>query len=112
MASEELIDEMDRLFGHECDKRCSECNMCPVINTFNEIKEVIEKQIPRELTSIRKVKQYDGYDMGNCPICGEPLDNSFYENLKYCFVCGQAIKWEQGEEEGVKQVKEIVNQIK
>lgn len=54
----------------------------------------IEKQIPRELTSIRKVKQYDGYDMGYCPVCDEPLDNSFYENLKYCVVCGQAIKWE------------------
>lgn len=58
------------------------------------IKEVLEKQIPKELTHIRKVKEYDGYDMGNCPVCGEPLDNSFYENLKYCFVCGQAIKWE------------------
>ena len=54
---------------------------------------LIGKQIPRGLTSIRKVKQYDGYDMGNCPICGEPLDNSFYENLKYCFVCGQKIDW-------------------
>lgn len=59
-----------------------------------EIKEALEKQIPKELTSIRKVKQYDGYDMGYCPVCDEPLDNSFYENLKYCFVCGQAIKWE------------------
>lgn len=56
--------------------------------------KALEKQIPRELTHIRKVKKYDGYDMGNCPVCGEPLDNSFYENLKYCFVCGQAIKWE------------------
>lgn len=58
------------------------------------ISKALEKQIPRELTNIRKVKEYDGYDMGKCPICGEPLDNSFYKNLKYCFVCGQAIKWE------------------
>lgn len=56
--------------------------------------EALEKQIPKELTNIRKVKEYDGYDMGCCPVCGEPLDNSFYENLKYCFVCGQAINWE------------------
>lgn len=58
-----------------------------------EVRKALEKQIPRELTSIRKVKQYDGYDMENCPICGEPLDNSFYEKLKYCFVCGQRIDW-------------------
>lgn len=57
-------------------------------------EEALEKQMPKELTNIRKVKEYDGYDMGKCPVCGEPLDNSFYENLKYCFVCGQAIKWE------------------
>lgn len=56
-----------------------------------------EKQMPKKLVSIRKIKEFDGYDMGNCPACGEPLDNSFYENLKYCFVCGQAIDW--GEEE-------------
>lgn len=68
-----------------------------VVNSYEDadrIIEALERQIPKELTAIRKIKKYDGYDMGNCPICGEPLDNSFYENLKYCFVCGQAIKWE------------------
>lgn len=65
-------------------------------NTYDmEIKEALEKQVAKKLTNIRKVKEYDGYDMGNCPICGEPLDNSFYENLKYCFVCGQKIDWSE-----------------
>lgn len=61
----------------------------------DRIIESLEKQIPKELVNVRKVKEYDGYDMGDCPICGEPLDNSFYEKIKYCFVCGQAIKWDE-----------------
>lgn len=80
---------------------CEECDLYGTVGTDHcfedacrEAINALEKQIPKELTNIRKVKEYDGYDMGNCPVCGEPLDNSFYENLKYCFVCGQAIKWE------------------
>jgi hypothetical protein len=75
------LDDMDK--HHTC-------------NEYKIIKQSLEKQMPKKLVSIRKIKEFDGYDMGNCPTCGEPLDNSFYENLKYCFVCGQAIDW--GEE--------------
>lgn len=64
---------------------------------YNTAIEALEKQIPKKLVAIRKIKEFDGYDMGNCPICNEPLDNSFYDNLKYCFVCGQKIDWEDGE---------------
>lgn len=85
-----FVDEWDSVIADALSK-----NMKEHASPYDmEIKQALEKQMPKELTSVRKVKQYDGYDMGNCPVCGEPLDNSFYENLKYCFVCGQAIKWE------------------
>lgn len=67
------------------------------INGAN-LKAIVEKQIAKKLISIRKIKRFDGYDMGNCPVCGEALDNSFYENLNYCFVCGQKIDWSDEDE--------------
>lgn len=89
MTEQEAIKEIK----HQVFMNTDNCEMTISKECYKAIIESMEKQIPRELTSIRKVKQYDGYDMGNCPICGESLDNSFYENLKYCFICGQAIKW-------------------
>lgn len=95
MTEQEAIERLIQIL-EECT---SDENAVCYVTDYDEIPlrlaiKSLEKQIPRELTNIRKVKQYDGYDMGNCPICGEPLDNSLYENLKYCFMCGQAIKWE------------------
>lgn len=61
--------------------------------------ESLEKQTPKKLVSLRKFKKFDGYTMGRCPCCNEHLDDSFIENMKYCYICGQAIDWNEEEDE-------------
>lgn len=94
MTVEELIDETDRLFGYECDKRCSECNGCLVKDTFNEIKELLEKQIPKKPFRISGIDTNDNA-MVDCPICkaGNKTSIKIIKHI-YCWKCGQALKWE------------------
>lgn len=94
MEAEDLINELDSLLGYECDKKCSECNGCPIKDTFNEVKRVLEKQIPKKWL----YEQGNEDDIYICPICkerfylnwGTPKDNEY----NYCPSCGQALKWE------------------
>ena len=39
-----------------------------------------------------RIKKYDGNNVGIC-ICGEAIDDSLNEGLKFCPYCGQAIDW-------------------
>ncbi|MBQ2348857.1 MAG: hypothetical protein II388_10910 [Clostridia bacterium] len=48
--------------------------------------EALEKQIPRKV--IRSI-----YNVRFCPICQGSVWQNRYES-KYCFRCGQALKWE------------------
>lgn len=50
-------------------------------NTYLEIKDALEKQIPKE--PIEAQLDY------NCPICGW----EYLTTERYCPECGQALKW-------------------
>lgn len=98
MTAKELIDETDRLFGYECDKKCSECNGCPIKDTFNEVKRALEKQIPKKPIPIDWEQYKDKvinaeYLRGGywCPNCKHMIKSG-----EYCVDCGQKILWSDG----------------
>lgn len=51
--------------------------------------EALEKQMPKEPT-MRTTDFYDGTLEGECPECGQAVDN----DQNCCHKCGQALKWE------------------
>jgi len=58
-----------------------------------EIKEALEKQIPKQVKKIRH-ETILGYSVTvYCPFCGGSVWQNADES-KYCFRCGQAIDWE------------------
>lgn len=56
------------------------------IEALEKALEVLEKQMPRKV--IRSI-----YNVRFCPICQGSVWQNRYES-KYCFRCGQALKWE------------------
>lgn len=63
--------------------------------TVEECREAVEKQKPKKTSDI----EYD-YSYFVCPNCGEWICvTDDFESHKYCLNCGQAILWENLEEE-------------
>ena len=65
------------------------------IGTVAECREAREKQEPKKPEALDK-----DFDYYKCPVCGEYIwatDNINDHN--YCLNCGQAIEWEESEEE-------------
>lgn len=93
MDIEYLIDEIDRLFGYDCEKRCSECNRCPVKEKFVAVKIELEKRIPIAPYRIGEIDNNDNADV-ICPAC-KSANNVSVKSIKqtYCWKCGQALKW-------------------
>ena len=56
------------------------------IEALKKALELFEKQMPRKV--IRSI-----YNVRFCPICQGSVWQNRYES-KYCFRCGQALKWE------------------
>ena len=56
------------------------------IEALEKALEILEKQMPRKV--IRSI-----YNVRFCPICQGSVWQNRYES-KYCFRCGQALKWE------------------
>ena len=56
------------------------------IEALKKALEILEKQVPRKV--IRSI-----YNVRFCPICQGSVWQNRYES-KYCFRCGQALKWE------------------
>ena len=56
------------------------------IEVLKKALELFEKQTPRKV--IRSI-----YNVRFCPICKGSVWQNRYES-KYCFRCGQALKWE------------------
>ena len=56
------------------------------IEALKKALELFEKQTPRKV--IRSI-----YNVRFCPICQGSVWQNRYES-KYCFRCGQALKWE------------------
>mgnify|MGYP004521346141 CR=1 FL=1 len=57
----------------------------------NVLQELVDKATPKKIEMMR-IKKYDGNNVGIC-ICGEAIDDSLNEGLKFCPYCGQAIDW-------------------
>ena len=63
--------------------------------TYDTAIEALEKQIPIKMKDMRAVNDFLGryYTcIGTCPICGE---ENIYRNSNYCHKCGQALDWEE-----------------
>ena len=61
------------------------------VDEMIDIKEFVERATPKKIEMMR-IKKYDGNNVGIC-ICGEAIDDSLNEGLKFCPYCGQAIDW-------------------
>lgn len=61
------------------------------VDEMIDIKELVERATPKK-TEMMRIKKYDGNNVGIC-ICGEAIDDSLNEGLKFCPYCGQAIDW-------------------
>lgn len=61
------------------------------VDEMIDIKELVERATPKKIEMMR-IKKYDGNNVGIC-ICGEAIDDSLNEGLKFCPYCGQAIDW-------------------
>lgn len=60
-------------------------------------KLVEERTVPKRI-KLQRIKKYDGYNIGTCT-CGELIDDSMIEGLKYCPWCGRAIDLSDEDEE-------------
>lgn len=56
----------------------------------NTIVKTLEKQIPKEPSQLLKHTDYFHWE---CPICHMSYGMAT-QKVKYCYNCGQAIKWE------------------
>ncbi len=71
---------------HNCKNNNTIYNTENWIEYTDEIKEVLERQIPM---SVSKSK----YDIAFCPNCRRSVWQTRDES-KYCFRCGQKLKWD------------------
>ncbi len=71
MNIEELIAEIDSIFGWECDKKCSECIGCQLKNIFNETK--------KDLETLDKIKHIMKFPISRCSTCNLDIDCSACE---------------------------------
>lgn len=66
-------------------------------NALKNITECVQKQIPKkpkiEYCENRIKSEQIVYI---CPVCGDDFNDNEYE-LDYCWNCGQAIDWSEGE---------------
>lgn len=77
------------------ERDCDELEQYRKIGTVEECREAVEKQKQKK----PEVVDLD-FDYYKCPVCGEYICST--DNIndhKYCLNCGQAISWEESEEE-------------
>ena len=78
-------------------KQCTELDAYKQLGTLEEIKNVVEKQIPKSPTYDGDGYAPDGtfvWDEWLCPRCGSRFEVE-YEEHNYCPNCGQHILWEE-----------------
>lgn len=66
-----------------------------VLKQLKTISEALDKQTEKKVKNVRSVMDFNGnevYKRGECPVCG--FEFSCSNNTKYCFYCGQKLKWE------------------
>lgn len=81
-------------------KQCTELDAYKQLGTLGEIKNSVEKQIPKSPTYDGDGYAPDGtfvWDEWICPCCGSRFEVE-YEEHDYCPNCGQHILWEVEDE--------------
>jgi len=66
------------------------------LKSYDLLQELVDKATPKKIKMMR-IKKYDGYNIGICS-CGQTVDDSLNEGLKFCPYCGQAINWGEDDE--------------
>ena len=56
------------------------------------IINALEKQIPKKV-NLRHIRKYDGFDDGECPICGMSVSRDCDGDDVFCPDCGQKLDW-------------------
>ncbi|HJB96433.1 MAG TPA: hypothetical protein H9765_12605 [Candidatus Mediterraneibacter intestinigallinarum] len=70
------------------------------IGTVEECREAVEKQKAKKIVYESNSVFSDGfthYRMGKCSMCDRRYNSN--DDVNYCSKCGQAIRWEESEEE-------------
>lgn len=81
-------------------KMIEECAAYEEIGTVEECREAVEKQKPKK----PNMTGMDEQDYYTCPNCGEDIGSidDYLPRDRYCHNCGQTIRWENENLEGMK----------
>ena len=66
-----------------------------LLKQLKTISEALDKQTEKKVLKMCPVMDFNGNEInrrGECPVCG--FEFSCSNNTKYCFYCGQKLKWE------------------
>ena len=102
MTNEEVIknlNQISKMYGHKWQK---EPQAILISEALSMAIEALEKQIPKKPYYEGDGYDEDGemvYDIWRCPNCDEKYEYD-YDIYDYCPNCGQAIDWEEGEQNG------------
>lgn len=66
------------------------------IGTVEECRDLKDRLVAKKV-SLRHVREFDGFDDGKCPTCGELVSRDFGGTDIFCSECGQKLDW-SGEE--------------
>ena len=60
--------------------------------------QALEKQIPKKV-QLRHIRKFDGFDDGECPICGGSVSRDCDGIDIFCPDCGQRLDWSDGNDD-------------
>lgn len=63
------------------------------IGTIEELQALKEKSMAKKVIP-RHIREYDGFDDGECPTCGNSVLRDGFSNDIYCDECGQKLDWQ------------------
>lgn len=92
----ECVNRNNQPFGKNCSRECGKCDLVQntdeLLEMYDFVIDVMEKQIPKE-----PCYSGDGYyngeiviDTWECPCCGKEYEVD-YDDYEYCPNCGQHI---------------------
>ena len=71
------------------------CQKEDLLKQLKTISEALDKQTEKKVKNMRHIMDFNGNEInkrGECPVCG--FEFYYSNNMKYCFYCGQKLKWE------------------
>ena len=88
-----VISGLEEITGYSCEQMSLFDNDVFIRGMAQDALELLKDQKPRKVKDIRYVADLF---IGQCPSCGEGLNNEV--NPNFCGFCGDRIKWD-GEQE-------------